>query len=278
MSASATSRGVPPTAGVGCSRPANASSPASSRVVPVIGVSRCWRWRSGRTTGASATCSVSTIGARLARSMSTTTACSSRSFSLASSAVANLASSAGSPPRGADPAMATVSNDRPLVRTSRSGVAPRKVVPSRVKANVVLSGAVRARWRSAATTSRSVGRAEDDAARQHDLVDPAAPDRAGEQADRPLPIRTIRALLDRPQRAGRARAPSRASRGRPMAGRRPPGRPPPRRRIRVGIADPRRARRSASRRSRRRPRRTSAGRATRPRTAPTGPRGRVVPR
>ena len=51
--------------------------------------------------------------------------------------------------------MATVSNDRPWVRTSRSGVAPRKVVPFRVKANVVLSGAVRARCRSAATTSRS---------------------------------------------------------------------------------------------------------------------------
>ena len=51
--------------------------------------------------------------------------------------------------------MATVSKDRPRVRTSRSGVAPRKVVPFRAKANVVLSGAVRARCRSAATTSRS---------------------------------------------------------------------------------------------------------------------------
>jgi hypothetical protein len=51
--------------------------------------------------------------------------------------------------------MATVSNERPVVRRKRSGVAPRKVTPPRVKAKVVLSGAVSARCLSAATTSRS---------------------------------------------------------------------------------------------------------------------------
>ena len=66
------------------------------------------------------------------------------------------ASSSASAPRAADPAIATVSNERPTVRTSRSGVAPRNVVPSRVNANVVLSGALDARWRRAAATSRSV--------------------------------------------------------------------------------------------------------------------------
>ena len=52
MRSSATSRGSPPTAGVGWSSAASASSPASSRSVPVIGVTRCWTWRSGRIPGA----------------------------------------------------------------------------------------------------------------------------------------------------------------------------------------------------------------------------------
>ena len=56
----------------------------------------------------------STIGARLDRSVSTTTACSSRSFSLASSAAANRASSAASCPRAADPAIADGLERAPL--------------------------------------------------------------------------------------------------------------------------------------------------------------------
>ena len=205
MSPSATSRGVPPTAGVGCSRPASASSPASSRVragdrrLEVLEVAQRQDRPAHRRRAASRR-----SAPRLARSMSTTTACSSRSFSLASSAAANRASSAGSPPRGADPAMATVSNDRPSVRTSRSGVAPRKVVPFRVKAKVVLSGAVRARCRSAATTSRSaVARRTTRRASTTLSIRP----RPTAPANRPT-VRsqsgTIGPLLDRPERAGRA--------------------------------------------------------------------------
>ena len=41
------------------------------------------------------------------------------------------ASDSASAPRGAEPAIATVSNDRPTVRARRSGVAPRNVVPPR---------------------------------------------------------------------------------------------------------------------------------------------------
>ena len=157
--------------------------------------------------------------------MSTTTACSSRSFSLASRPAASLASSAASSPRGADPAMATVSNDRPWVRTSRSGVAPRKVVPFRRERE---RRALGRRPRQVAKRRDDVeigGRAEDEPARQHDLVDPATPDRTGEQADRPLPIRTIGPFLDRPERAGRASRRRRGRRSRPTsrwAGPRPP--------------------------------------------------------
>ena len=84
--------------------------------------------------GAAPTSSVSASGERLARSISTTTACSSRSFSLANRAAASAASSAAVAPRGAEPAMATVSKSRPAVRTSRSGVAPRNVRPPRTNA------------------------------------------------------------------------------------------------------------------------------------------------
>ena len=63
------------------------------------------------------------------------------------------------------------------------------------------------------------GRAEDEPARQHDLVDPATPDRTGEQADRPLPIRTIGPFLDRLERAGRGPAAvAGATRGRRVVG------------------------------------------------------------
>ena len=186
-----------------------------------------------------------------ARSMSTTTACSSRSFSLASSAGANRASSAGSVPRGADPAIATVSNDRPLVRTSRSGVAPRNVVPS---ADEGEGRAFRRGPRQVAQRRDDVeigGRPEADAARQHDLVDPAAPDGAGEQADRPLPSRTIRALLDRSGAGAFAGLATCRSRLTARTGRAPRGRaaarPPRPRPVRDRRRGPRRARRSASR-------------------------------
>ena len=213
------SRGSPPTAGVGCRRPASASSPASSRSVPVIGVTRCWTWRSGRIPGASATVSVSTIGARSARSVSTTTACSSRSFSLARRAAAKRASDSGSAPRGAEPAIATVSNDRPTVRARRSGVAPRNVVPSRVKAKVVLSGRGRGEVPQRGRDVEVGGRFERDATRQDDLVDPAAPDRTREHADGPLPGCPVRALVDDPERAVRSSAAVAVSRRAPRPAR-----------------------------------------------------------
>ena len=127
---------------------------------------------------------------------------------------------AGRPRRGPgrarpSPAIATVSNARPTVRTSRSGVAPRNVVPSRTNANVVLSGAVRARCRRAATTSRSASAPVDDAPGQHDLVDPAATDGAGEQADGPVPGGAVRPLVDRREQAGAGSRVASASAPRP---------------------------------------------------------------
>ena len=117
------------------------------------------------------------------------------------------ASSSGSAPRGADPAIATVSNERPTVRTSRSGVAPRNVVPPRVNAKVVLSGARRREVPQRGDDVEIGRRLEHHPPGQDDLVDPAAPDRAGEQADRPLPAGSIGPLGDDLEGAGRDAGP-----------------------------------------------------------------------
>ena len=117
-----------------------------------------------------------------------------------------------SPPRGADPAMATVSNDRPPVRTSRSGVAPRNVVPFAGEGE---RRALRRRPRQVAQRRDDVeigrSRSSDDAAGQHDLVDPTATDRAGEQArpSAPSPARSGRSSVVRSTPAALT-APSRA--------------------------------------------------------------------
>ena len=58
---------------------------------------------------------------------------------------------------GSSPATAIVRNERPSVRASRSGVEPRNVRPSRRNAKVVLSGALAASRRRAFATSSSTG-------------------------------------------------------------------------------------------------------------------------
>ena len=157
-SASATSRGSPPTAGVGCRSPASRQQPAglgqrardlgrevldepqrhdarararpraSRRSAPAGRGSSRRRWRAPRGP------SRRRAGRR-----------------------PRAASSAASAPRRIEPATAIVRNERPSVRASRSGVAPRNVRPPRRNAKVVLSGALGGSRRRAFATSSSTG-------------------------------------------------------------------------------------------------------------------------
>ena len=274
MRSSATSRGAPPTAGVGWSWPPSDSRPASSRSVPVIGVTRCWTCRSGRIAGLSATWSDSTIGARPDRSVSTTTACSSRSFSLASRPAAQpgvLVGIGAARRRPGDRDGLERAPDRPHEPFRRRPEERRAVAGERERRALGRARRQVAEGGDDVEVGRRPGR---DPARQHDLVDPATPDRPGEEADGPLPAGTIRPFGDDLEGAGRGRGTARGRGGGRalLAGRRFAGEgvPPA---LDIGRIDVARGIRGDRHGQARRPascsrHRTSAGPATPLRTAP----------
>src|SRR5690606_14809836 len=112
--------GVPPTAGVGCRRATKSRTCSGSLSSARIGVHRCNRWRRRRTSGAEGQWMLLATGFSAARSSRTTMACSLASLALSSRALAPPS------PAGRDPASASVSITAPVLRTSRSGVAPKK--------------------------------------------------------------------------------------------------------------------------------------------------------
>ena len=132
ISASAASRGVPPTAAVGCTVAARRSSVAGSSrsSLPCTSLARCDTLCSAITPGVSGTSSSAHSGRSAAASDSTASACSRRSFSDDSSRRASSARSAGAPDSdrtASDQAVPASTRDEtvaPLRRTSSSGVAP----------------------------------------------------------------------------------------------------------------------------------------------------------
>ena len=70
------------------------------------------------------------------------------------------------------------------------------MLPPRRNAYVVLSGALEGEAPERVHDVQLDCRAEADATGKHDLVDPAAADRAGERADEPVPRLAVRLLVD----------------------------------------------------------------------------------
>ena len=90
ISGSATSRGSPPTAGVGCSRPASSTAGTGSRSWARIGVARCWTFWTFTSSGSSAAAIQRLTGSRVRSIRRATIACSSRSFGLLSELLAEV--------------------------------------------------------------------------------------------------------------------------------------------------------------------------------------------
>ena len=124
----ATSRGVPPTAGVGCSAATRSSADgAGSLNTPWNLVERCHTFGVSRSTGSGSHASSVQNGCSVSATASTTISCSSRSFEEPDSASAFARSSAGSPDRGAEPASGFDPTSRPRLDSNSSGDAPTKL-------------------------------------------------------------------------------------------------------------------------------------------------------
>ena len=131
MSSHAGRRGWPATAGVGCSaaarRRAGAGESSNSRARTLV--ARCWMFVK-RTTSGSAASTEDANGASASRTAVAVTRCSERFLAEARSSAASLSSSASSAPRAVEPAIGWQKAVTPVRRTSSSGVAPAKAVPS----------------------------------------------------------------------------------------------------------------------------------------------------
>ena len=124
ISRAASSRGSPPTAGVGCSRPASSSTGSGSASWARIGVPRCCTLCTFTSTGRSATVTHTLTGSSVRSIRRATIACSARFFALVRSCSPRWSSTAGSALRRVVPASATVCARAPSRRTSSSGLAP----------------------------------------------------------------------------------------------------------------------------------------------------------
>ena len=158
ISARATSRGYPPTAGVGWSSPASAEQPAALRQRARDLGREVLDELAGVMTGLRATSSV--VGDR--REQRADRVDDDRVLLAVLLAGEQPASERRRPRRrrrraGSCPRRRPSGRCGPRCRTSRSGVAPRNVRPSRRNAYVVLSGALGRRRRRALATSSSTG-------------------------------------------------------------------------------------------------------------------------
>src|ERR1044072_8172184 len=118
-------QGSPPTAGVGCSRPASSTAECDSASWAITGVARCWMLATLITSGSGALCTQTACGRSARTIRSATIRCSRRSLSLRSSCSPRWSSTAGSELRRVEPARATVEAPAPERRVSSSGLAPR---------------------------------------------------------------------------------------------------------------------------------------------------------
>ena len=139
-SSRAAARGQPPTAGVGMEPVDQVQDARGRRAARPRPRSRgAAGWAAAQMCGRRARCpGVTASGARVSRSMSTTTACSSRSFSDASRAPpsSRIDAGVGAPGRRARRARWS-GTARPRAATRRSGEAPRNVRSPRPNANTV---------------------------------------------------------------------------------------------------------------------------------------------
>ena len=144
--ASASARGVPPTAAVGCSARTTAAGVTPGRRRARTGVRRWETYPSASGSGAAPISTSEERGSSAARMLSTTAACSRASL--------RPPVSRSSSPGAALLARAWVSR-RPASRVkSRSGLAPRSVVPSSARSSYPTAGPAMERIRS-----RTAGRA-----------------------------------------------------------------------------------------------------------------------
>ena len=204
ISGAAAACGSPPTAGVGCSRPASSTTLTGRASCARIGVARCWMLATLTTAGSSGAVTQTACGRSVRAIRRATIACSSRSLAEPSSCSPRWSSTAGSAERRIEPASATRRRAQPLAphQQLRRGGHERAVAAAGAEHEAGAEGGAQDPERRGRVVRR--GRVDRDLAGEHDLLERARADALDGAGDGLLVVLGRRDARD-PEAARRAR-------------------------------------------------------------------------